>query len=53
MIYTVNNDNIKKTAGVIRLVCGVLFVLFCFFFSCACFAQNNSEKEVKRIENKL
>lgn len=32
MIYTVNNDNIKKTAGVIRLVCGVLFVLFCFFF---------------------
>ena len=28
-------------------------LLFCFFFSFACFAQNNSEKVVKRIENKL
>ena len=28
-------------------------LLFSFFFSCACFAQENSEKVVKRIENKL
>ena len=28
-------------------------LLFCIFFSIVCFAQNNSEKVVKRIENKL
>ena len=28
-------------------------LLFCFVFSCASFAQNNSEKVIKRIENKL